>query len=42
LATAGKSKKIDTATTGNFWQHQAEPELRTSIGIGENVHYDFE
>ncbi|MCX7162765.1 MAG: hypothetical protein NT083_06950 [Rhodocyclales bacterium] len=33
---------MDTAVAGNFWQHQAEPNLGTFIGIVENIHYDFE
>ena len=37
LATSGKSKRIDTAVTGNSWQHQAEPDLGTFIGIAKNI-----
>jgi hypothetical protein len=38
LATSGKSKRIDNAVTGNFWQHQAEPDLGTINGIADNIH----
>jgi len=32
---------MDIAVAGNFWQHQAEPNLGTFIGIAENMHLHY-